>query len=66
MPAADTARTDEWGVMHDGRLVHLMVSAEQARFLRQAIASYRRVLRFLREWEGQSMKAVGLTLRRKR
>jgi hypothetical protein len=42
------------------------VSIEQARFLRRAIASYRRVLRVLRQWEAQSMKAAELTFRRKR
>jgi hypothetical protein len=52
--------------MRDGRLVHRMVSVEQARFLRRAIASYRRVLRSLRQWEAQSMKTAGLTFRRKR
>jgi hypothetical protein len=56
----------EWGVMRNGRLVHRMVSIEQARFLRRAIASYRRVLRVLRQWEAQSMKTAELTFRRKR
>lgn len=52
--------------MRDGRLVHRMVSVEQARLLRRAITSDQRVLRVLRQWEAQSMKTAGLTFRRHR
>ena len=48
----------EWGFMKDGRLAHRMVSADQARLLRRAIANYRRVLRCLRAWERQTVRIV--------
>jgi hypothetical protein len=37
--------------MRAGKLVHRVVSAEQAEVLRQAIANYRRLKKLLRGWE---------------
>ena len=65
-PAARHGPYHEWGFMEDGRLTHRMVSAEQARFLKRAIANYRRVLRSLRDWEGQTVRVVNAGTKLKR
>jgi hypothetical protein len=56
----------EWGFMKDGRLVHRMVTAEQAAILKRAIANYRRILRLLRHWEGQTLQIFIPKSRRKK
>ena len=48
----------EWGRMKAGRLVHTMLSTEQARLVAAAIANYRIIRRLLRAWERESMRAV--------
>ena len=41
----------EWGHMKGGKLVHRMVTAEQAEILRRAIANYRSARKLLKTWE---------------
>ena len=41
----------EWGHMKGGKLVHRMVTAEQAEILRRAIANYRSARKLLNTWE---------------
>jgi hypothetical protein len=48
----------EWGRMKGGRLVHRMVSPEQAALLREAIANYRMLRRLLRTWENETVKLI--------
>ena len=48
----------EWGHMHAGKLVHRLVSAEQAEVLRQAIANYRRLRKLLRGWETETERLI--------
>ena len=48
----------EWGRMQRGKLVHRLVSPEQARFLREAIANYRAVRKLLRTWEAETLKIM--------
>jgi hypothetical protein len=57
-PAARHGPYYEWGHMQAGKLVHRMVSAEQAEVLRQAIANYRRLKKLLRGWEVESERLV--------
>jgi len=48
----------EWGHMRAGKLVHRVVSAEQAEVLRQAIANYRRLKKLLRGWESETERLI--------
>ena len=41
----------EWGHMKGGKLVHRMVTAEQAEILRRAIANYRTARNLMKNWE---------------
>jgi len=44
--------------MKAGKLVHRLVSAEQAALLRRAIANYRRLRMLLRTWETETERAI--------
>jgi hypothetical protein len=44
----------EWGHMRFGKLVHCMVSPQQAELLRRAITSYRKLKKLLRYWEAET------------
>jgi hypothetical protein len=57
-PAARHGPYYEWGHMHAGKLVHRVVSAEQAGVLRQAIANYRRLKKLLRGWEAETERLI--------
>lgn len=41
----------EWGHMKGGKLVHRMVTAEQAEILQLAIANYRNAKKLMKAWE---------------
>jgi hypothetical protein len=51
----------EWGHMRAGKLVHRLVSAEQAELLRRAIANYRRLKKLLRTWEAETERLIDAT-----
>ena len=57
-PAARHGPYYEWGHMKAGKLVHRLVSAEQAGLLRRAIANYRRLRKLLRAWEGETERLI--------
>jgi hypothetical protein len=57
-PAARHGPYYEWGHMKAGKLVHRLVSAEQASLLRRAIANYRRLKKLLRSWEGETERLI--------
>ena len=57
-PAARHGPYYEWGHMHNGRLVHRMVSPQQAAILRLAIANYRKVRQLLRAWEVETERLI--------
>jgi uncharacterized protein DUF6788 len=57
-PAARHGPYWEWGHMKGGKLVHRMISPRQAALLRPAIANYRRVMRLLRAWEGETEHVI--------
>jgi hypothetical protein len=57
-PSARHGPYYEWGHMHAGKLVHRVVSAQQAEVLRQAIANYRRLKKLLRGWETETERLI--------
>jgi hypothetical protein len=57
-PAARHGPYYEWGHMRAGKLVHRVVSAEQAEVLGQAIANYRRLKKLLRGWESETERLI--------
>jgi hypothetical protein len=57
-PSARHGPYYEWGHMQAGKLVHRVVSAEQAEVLRQAIANYRRLKKLLRGWETETERLI--------
>lgn len=44
--------------MKAGKLVHRLVSAEQAVLLRRAIGNYRRLKKLLRYWEAETERLI--------
>jgi len=48
----------EWTRRANGKLLHRVVSAEQARMIRQAIANHRAILRLLRRWERETIRLI--------
>ena len=48
----------EWGHMKAGKLLHRLVSPEQARALGVAIANYRKVKKLLRAWEVETERLI--------
>jgi hypothetical protein len=57
-PAARHGPYYEWSWREDGRLVHRVVSAEQAGALQSAISNYRRVQEMLARWQGESATII--------
>jgi hypothetical protein len=48
----------EWSWREDGRLIHRIVSAEQAAELERAISNYRSVQELLARWQGESATII--------
>lgn len=48
----------EWGHMKGGKLVHRVVSPEQAELLRLAIDNYRNVQKLLLDWEAETERLI--------
>jgi hypothetical protein len=57
-PAARHGPYYEWGHMRAGKLVHRLVSAEQAELLRRAIANYRTLKKLLHSWEAETERLI--------
>jgi hypothetical protein len=57
-PAARHGPYYEWGHMKGGRLVHRLVSAQQAKILRIAIANYRTVKKLIHAWETETERLI--------
>src|SRR6516164_2545325 len=57
-PSARHGPYYEWGHMKGGKLVHRVVSPEQAALLRLAIANYRQARKLLRAWEKQTERLI--------
>jgi hypothetical protein len=54
----------EWGHMMKGKLVHRMVTPQQATIIRKAIANYRTARGLLRAWESQTRRVIQVVKRR--
>jgi hypothetical protein len=52
--------------MKGGKLVHRLVSAEQANLLRRAIANDRRLRKLLRSWENETERLIDAQADRQR
>jgi hypothetical protein len=50
----------EWGHMVEGKLVHRVVSPEQAAKLQQGIENYRKVKKLMLAWEKEAEKLINL------
>jgi len=48
----------EWTRRHKGKLLHRVVTATQARLIRQAIGNHRAILRLLRRWERETVRLI--------
>ena len=48
----------EWSRLEKGRLVHSVVSADEARLLQRAIDNYRKIRQLLKKWQGESIKII--------
>jgi hypothetical protein len=60
-PQARHGPYHQWGHMHEGKLVHRYVSAEQAVMLRHAIENFRTVKKLLLSWERESERLIDAT-----
>ena len=65
-PAARHGPYYEWGHMKAGKLVHRLVSAEQAQTLLRAINNYRRLKKLLRSWEAETEQLIDAEASRQR
>jgi hypothetical protein len=65
-PAARHGPYYEWGHMRAGKLVHRLVSPEQAELLEQAISNYRKLKKLLRSWEAESERLIDAQAGRQR
>ena len=57
-PAARHGPYYEWIRRQDGRLVHSVITPEQAALFTQAIQNYREIQRLLGRWERETAKEV--------
>ena len=48
----------QWAHMKAGKLIHRMVTAEQAEILRRAIANYRQARALMRAWERETERLI--------
>jgi len=55
----------EWGHMQGGKLVHRVLSPEQAVLLRLALDNYRKVKSLLRDWEIETERLIDANAPRK-
>jgi hypothetical protein len=55
----------EWGHMRSGKLVHRMVSPQQAELLRQAITNYRKLKKLIRYWEAETEHWIDAQMQQK-
>jgi hypothetical protein len=50
----------EWSRLEKGRMVHRVLTAEQAAFIRTAIANHRAIRRLQRRWERETLRVVNV------
>jgi hypothetical protein len=56
----------EWTRRHNGKLVHRVVSPQQAQTIRTAIGNHRGILKLLRRWEAETVRVIDALSKRKR
>ena len=59
-PSARHGPYFEWTRLDKGRMVHRVLTREQAEFIRRAIANHRTIRRLLRRWEQETLRAAGV------
>ena len=64
-PAARHGPYYEWGHMKNGKLVHRMVSTDQAAILETAITNHRKAKKLMKAWEDETEKLLDAQLPRK-
>lgn len=57
-PDARHGPYSEWSRRHDGRLLHSIVTPQQARLLARAIDNYREIQNLLRLWERETAAEI--------
>jgi hypothetical protein len=55
----------EWSRLVDGKMVHSVISPQQARILRQAIANFRMIRRLLGKWEQETLRSIDIQIKKK-
>lgn len=48
----------EWSRREDGKLVHSVISAPEAKLLQQAIGNYQRIKQLLKKWQRESIQLI--------
>jgi len=48
----------EWSRLEEGKLVHSIVSAPEAKQLERAIGNYQRIRQLLKKWQEESIKVI--------
>jgi hypothetical protein len=59
-PAARHGPYNDWTRLEGRKLAHRMLSDEQAKVVRAAIANFRRIRVLLRRWEDETLRAAGV------
>lgn len=59
-PAARHGPYYEWGHLREGKLVHRVVTPEQAQLLQRAIDNQRQAKKLMRAWEEQTERLIDL------
>jgi hypothetical protein len=59
-PAARHGPYFEWSRLEKGRMVHRVLTADQAEIIRAAIANHRTIRRLIRRWERETLRAVDI------
>jgi hypothetical protein len=62
-PAARHGPYYEWTHLREGKLLHRVVSPQQAAILRQAIANQRRLKQLVRTWEDETERLIDAAAR---
>lgn len=64
-PAARHGPYYQWGHMKAGKLMHRLVSPEQAKLLQVATANYRKMKKLMRIWETETERIIDAEFPRK-
>jgi hypothetical protein len=59
-PSARHGPYFEWSRLEKGRMVHRVLTREQAALIRRAIAAHRTIRLLLRRWERETLRVAGI------